>query len=955
MVQLTCIIILTIDFLIRIYSHDQDLRQSQWTKLFIVALIMDYLRLILVALAISDLQSIILLLQCFRPYYLVYSARSLRSVVKAVLRSMPKIFDFVWIIAIVVFIFGIIGYELFHDINPKFFGTKETALFSLMVTLTTANFPDVMMAGYAYSEYTVIYFTLYVIIIIIILLPTILAVVYQAYHTQTQLQFATVQKLQTEALRQAFDVLTAHLAPIKRNRYNKYARYDQQHGNNDIEQVTVSLTSFVDILKHLRPDLNLQHCQVLYTTLRLDEELILKSPLETEHILLSRKPGLTLNEWFKLPEFLEVKFEIAPTATIAHQLITLQAKVDNEMDTYLHKRTFWNKCKSSMYKFRIFMLFIFTSPITDNIIDWIVWLNTMIILSLNWYYVANDLRNWMPLQYVLDVVCCLFVVEMGLKIYSYGVKAFFNHTFLVCDLILVLITVFVSVYIGPIHDRDNYVTLLRGIRLLRISRQFPRMRLIFRFFASLSRAFFILLLTMFCLFYVFAMIGMVLFGGDVSKENVEFRYREAVDNNDMEMEAYWMGVINTYYYLNNMNDFFHSMVTLMELAIVNNWQVVSGTFIAMKQNDYYRVYFIVFYFFAVILLLNIIVAFVLDIFITQYSKNFSENSLLYRYKKYVMMSILIHQLQDSGQDFDLLHWHITRRVRPALLMQTLFEDNQANAAQTQHQQHPQHHNRPSNQSNLSYNSYQQSVDDSRFENRNTAKSSPSKMSKMSKLSKHSIMSRFSSKRSVFDSMGPNQFKSTVSLKPQPTMSSMSSMMVLPNSMKSSSSSHFSLLSKEEMINLRESINYDDLQQMPWGQESLTQEFLHIYGNDRYYKQKHQLLNRNFAEVTQIDVLTKQTSLINSINSQYTFNDNINDFYKFRSSQADILHEDKEDDDDDDDYDYDYDDDKKHDEEDDHKQRELNKLHMVYSKYFDKEYIENDDGFTAEIGNFEPIV
>ena len=203
MVQLICIVFLTVDFLIRLYSHDQDLKESGWTKVFMFTLIIDYIRLILVALAIPELRSMILLFQCFRPYYLVYSARSLRSVVKAVLRSMPKIFDFVWIIAIVVFIFGIIGYELFHEINPIYFGSKETALFSLMVTLTTANFPDVMMAGYAYSQYTVIYFALYVIIIIIILLPTILAVVYQAYHTQTELQFATVQKLQTEALHQA--------------------------------------------------------------------------------------------------------------------------------------------------------------------------------------------------------------------------------------------------------------------------------------------------------------------------------------------------------------------------------------------------------------------------------------------------------------------------------------------------------------------------------------------------------------------------------------------------------------------------------------------------------------------------------------------------------------------------------------------------------------------------------
>ncbi len=314
LVQVACTVLLTIDFLIRLYSHDKDLRESGWTKLYIITLIIDYIHLIFVALARPELQAIILFLQCFRPYYLVYSARSLRSVVKAVLRSMPKIFDFVWIIAIVVFIFGIIGYELFHDINPTYFGSKETALFSLMVTLTTANFPDVMMAGYAYSEYTVIYFALYVVIIIVILLPTILAVVYQAYHTQTELQFATVQKLQTEALHQAFDVLTSHLKPIKRNRFYKYAKYNDKK-TKDTAELTVSLTSWIELMKHLRPDLNLQHAQVLYTTLRLDEELVLKSPLETEHILLNRRPGLTLNEFFKLPEFLEVKFQIAPTAT----------------------------------------------------------------------------------------------------------------------------------------------------------------------------------------------------------------------------------------------------------------------------------------------------------------------------------------------------------------------------------------------------------------------------------------------------------------------------------------------------------------------------------------------------------------------------------------------------------------------------------------------------------------
>ena len=42
MVQLTCICLLTVDFLIRLYSHDKDLRESGWTQLFIFTLIFDY-------------------------------------------------------------------------------------------------------------------------------------------------------------------------------------------------------------------------------------------------------------------------------------------------------------------------------------------------------------------------------------------------------------------------------------------------------------------------------------------------------------------------------------------------------------------------------------------------------------------------------------------------------------------------------------------------------------------------------------------------------------------------------------------------------------------------------------------------------------------------------------------------------------------------------------------------
>ena len=63
----------------------------------------------------------------------------------------------------------------------------------------------------------------------------------------------------------------------------------------------------------------------------------------------------------------------------------------------------------------------------------------------------------------------------------------------------------------------------------------------------------------------------------------------------------------------------------------------------------------------------------------------------------------------------------------------------------------------------------------------------------------------------------------------------------------------------EDLNAKEIVNYDDLQQMPWGQESLFQDFLHLYNNDDYYKRKHELRNRNFARVSTSNVLRRQTS------------------------------------------------------------------------------------------------
>lgn len=58
-----------------------------------------------------------------------------------------------------------------------------------------------------------------------------------------------------------------------------------------------------------------------------------------------------------------------------------------------------------------------------------------------------------------------------------------------------------------------------------------------------------------------------------------------------------------------------SLVTLFTLMIVNNWFTIAQMFIDVKNGEeIYKIYFLLFYYFGVIIGLNIVVAFAIDMY-----------------------------------------------------------------------------------------------------------------------------------------------------------------------------------------------------------------------------------------------------------------------------------------------------------------------------------------------------
>jgi len=109
---------------------------------------------------------------------------------------------------------------------------------------------------------------------------------------------------------------------------------------------------------------------------------------------------------------------------------------------------------------------------------------------------------------------------------------------------------------------------------------------------------------LFTIYYVFALMGMLFFGGKI-KKNAEFITEDS-------------GIPDTYH-LMNFNDMSSSYMTLFALMVVNNWMVITGMYVAATRTaeyngKYARVYFGMFYYFAVIIGINITVAFIIDMY-----------------------------------------------------------------------------------------------------------------------------------------------------------------------------------------------------------------------------------------------------------------------------------------------------------------------------------------------------
>ena len=105
-----------------------------------------------------------------------------------------------------VIIFGWIGYRLFRGTQQgeAYFSSLVESVWSMMVLITTANFPDIMMLAYTRNRSYAIFFIVYLIFGLFFLLNLVLAVYYSNYRTRVESTINKFISIREEFLHKKF-------------------------------------------------------------------------------------------------------------------------------------------------------------------------------------------------------------------------------------------------------------------------------------------------------------------------------------------------------------------------------------------------------------------------------------------------------------------------------------------------------------------------------------------------------------------------------------------------------------------------------------------------------------------------------------------------------------------------------------------------------------------------------
>ncbi len=207
---------------------------------------------------------------------------------------------------------------------------------------------------------------------------------------------------------------------------------------------------------------------------------------------------------------------------------------------------------------------------------------------------------------------CVYIVEVLLKIMVDGWRKYGESTRNMFDFTITVAAVAATAYVyyPNAYSDSRLVRLVVMARVLRLGRLMMTVRafqLLGTITSEILPAAVDVMLLLFFLMYFFAALGMILYGGLITRDP-ENPLSQVILGNDFSANQYWA---------NNFNDMMSGMNVLFNLLVVNNWTNCEIGFEAVTGGLWVRLFFLSFHVFGVILVNNLVIAFIINAFLQQ--------------------------------------------------------------------------------------------------------------------------------------------------------------------------------------------------------------------------------------------------------------------------------------------------------------------------------------------------
>ncbi len=117
------------------------------------------------------------LARLLRVVRLISAIQDLRLIVAALVRSIPSVGHVIMLMSIIVYIYAIMGYHLFHRHDPEHWGSLPTSLLTLFNIITLDGWTDIMDTAMAHYPFAWLYFVSYVVISTFVAINLFIAII----------------------------------------------------------------------------------------------------------------------------------------------------------------------------------------------------------------------------------------------------------------------------------------------------------------------------------------------------------------------------------------------------------------------------------------------------------------------------------------------------------------------------------------------------------------------------------------------------------------------------------------------------------------------------------------------------------------------------------------------------------------------------------------------------------